>query len=641
MQLKNRIIMPPMEPNYGSATGEVTEQMINYYAERAKGGVGLIIIHITCVDYPAGKAVSNQISLDNDKYVPGMARLAKAIHNWGAKVVVQLHHAGRQTKKRWTDGLNPVGADSTPCPFMQEAPFNEQPRALSYDEVQGMVDKFIDAAERSAAAGFDGVQIHGAHGYLVGQFMSPAVNKRNDRYGGDFHRRMRFPVEIVTGIRKKLGPDFPVLFRYSADEFYPGGITLEGDEGGIAIGKRMAEAGVDCLNVSCGIYASMTTLLEPMMYNEGWRVYLAERIKQEVSIPVATVGVIRRPEMAEEILTKGQADFIEVGRTLIADPHWPHKARTGRAEEINKCISCNNCIGAKVFFMQEMDCTQNPEVGREGKWAQLKEAIKAKKVMVIGGGPAGMEAARVAHLRGHDVTLWEKESDLGGQLNLAALSPGKEKINWVKEWQTQQISINGVKVVYGKTVDEATIKAENPDVVMVATGAAPFIPDLPGIEGSNVFLYKEVLSKSKEITGSNIVVAGGGMIGCECAWELANRGKSVTVVEMQDDILLDMDPITRAELIYVRLPQARVTWKIKTKIMEINSGGVVVIDGYGNKSFLECDGVVIALGTTSVNKLEAAAYAAGVQDVYVLGDARQPRKIVDAKYDGAWAAREI
>lgn len=640
MQLRNRIIMPPMEPNFGSVSGEVTDQMINYYAERAKGGVGLIIIHITCVDYPVGKAVSNQIALDNDKFIPGMARLAAAIHNWGAKTVVQLHHAGRQTNVLWTDGINPVAPSSTPCPYEQEAPINSQPRALEYAEVQALVNKFVSAAVRVAEAGFDGVQIHGAHGYLVGQFMSPAINHRNDRYGGDFNRRMRFPVEIVTGVREKLGPDFPILFRYNADDFYEGGITLEGLDGGVAIAKRMEAAGVDCLNISCGIYASMMTLLEPMMYDEGWRVYMAERIKKDVKIPVATVGVIRNPVMAEDILNKGQADFIEIGRGLIADPEWPNKAKAGRVQDINKCISCNNCIGAKVFGMKVMDCTQNPVVGREGEWAKLQPAA-AKKVMVVGGGPAGMEAARVAHLRGHNVTLWDKQSELGGQMKLASLSPGKDKINWVTEWQTREIAKNEIKVEYEKTIDEATIKSENPDVVIIATGAEPYIPDIPGITNNNVVLYKDVLTGAKEVAGNKIVVAGGGMVGCECGWQLANQGKSVTVVEMMDDILLDMEPITKAELVFIRLPQAGVAWKTKTQLMEINSDGVVVIDGYGRKSVIECDSVVIALGTKPVNDLEAAAYAAGVPEVFVIGDAKQTGKIVDAKYDGAWVARQI
>jgi 2,4-dienoyl-CoA reductase-like NADH-dependent reductase (Old Yellow Enzyme family)/thioredoxin reductase len=643
MELKNRLIMPPMEPNFGSATGEVTDRMVNYYAARAKGGVGLIVTHIACVDYPVGKAVSNQISIDNDKFIPGMARLAEAIHNWGVKAVVQIHHAGRQTKPVWTDGNQPVAPSVEPCLFLQEAPSDVQPRALTYDEVQEKVQKFVDAAVRVQQAGFDGVMLHGAHGYLIGQFMSPLANKRQDRYGGDFNRRMRFPLEIIAGIREKLGPNFPILFRYNADDMYPGGITLDGPEGSGTskeIAKKLEAAGVDALCISCGIYISMTTLLEPMMYDEGWRVYMAEAIKKDVKIPVSTVGVIRSPEVAEKILAEGKADFVEIGRTLIADPEWPNKAMAGKVDEIRKCISCNNCIGGRVFQMMTMTCTQNPEVGREGEWAELKPATTKKKVMVVGGGPAGMEAARVAHLRGHDVALYEK-AELGGQLKIAVVPPGKAKINWVTDWLIGQIKKLGVKVQTGVAVDKTKIKAEEPDVVIIATGGEPLIPDIPGITGPNVVVYKDLLGGAKSVPGPNVVVAGGGMVGCECAWHLAEQGKKVTILEMLDDILLDMEPVTRAELMFIRLPGKGVTWRTKLMILEITPKGVRVIDRFGNKSVIPADNVVVALGVSSVNKLEAAAKAAGVPEVFVIGDAKKVRRTVDAKYEGAWVARQI
>lgn len=646
MELKNRLIMPPMETNFGSANGEVTEQMIRYYEERAKGGVGLIVIQIACIDYPRGKAGSNQISVDDDKYIPGLAALAEAIHNWGAKCVIQLHHAGRQTRPELTEGLQPVAPSPVPCPVLGEAPYDVQPRELTYEEIQELVQKFIRAAVRVARAGFDGVMIHGAHGYLVGQFMSPLSNKRNDRYGGDFHRRMRFPREIVAGIRQQLGVAFPILFRYSADEFYPGGITLEGPEGsgtGIEIAKAMEAAGVDCLCISCGNYGSMTTLLEPMSYNEGWRVYLAERIKKEVKIPVSTVGVIRSPEVAEGILKEGKADFVELGRTLIADPEWPRKAMEGRVEDIRKCICCNNCIGARVFASNYMTCTQNPEVGREYKdgWVSLKPAEKKKRIMVIGGGPAGMEAARVSAIRGHEVILYEKEDRLGGQARLASVAPFKDKVNWVIDWLVAQINKLGVKVETGKAVDATTLKAEKPDVVIIATGAEPLIPDIPGIDGPNVIIYKDLLSGAKAVPGRNIVVAGGGMVGVECATYLAKQGKKVTIVEALSDILLDMEPITKADLVFVRLPQMGIKWITKAPIVEITEKGVVTVDSLGKKTLIEADNVVIALGTKPINGLEAAAREAGVPTVYVIGDAKKPRKIVDAKYEGALVARQI
>jgi 2,4-dienoyl-CoA reductase-like NADH-dependent reductase (Old Yellow Enzyme family)/NADPH-dependent 2,4-dienoyl-CoA reductase/sulfur reductase-like enzyme len=646
LELKNRIIMPPMEPNFGSSTGEVTEQMIRYYEERAKGGVGLIVIHIVCFDYPVGKAVTNQISADNDKFIPGLSRLAETIHNWGAKCVVQLHHAGRQTRPEWIEGMQPVAPSDVPCPWLSEPPYNAQPRALTYEEVQGLVTKFVNATVRVAEAGFDGVQMHGAHGYLLGQFMSPLSNKRNDRYGGDFYRHMRFIREIIAGIRQELGLYFPILFRWSADEFFPGGITLEGPEGsgtGIDIAKAVEAAGVDCLCVSCGNYGSAATLLEPMSYEEGWRAYMAEKIKKQVKIPVTTVGVLRSPEIAERILLDGKADFVEIGRQLITDPEWPKKALEGRVEDILKCISCNHCIGARVFAMTFMTCTQNPEVGREYKdgWVPMKPAEKKKKVMVVGGGPAGMEAARVAALRGHTVVLCEKGDKLGGQLRLASLAPFKDKINWVTDWLITQVNKVGVKVETGATVDEQKIKAEKPDVVIIATGAEPLIPDIPGITGPNVITYQDLLSGAKSVPGKNVIVAGGGEVGLECATYLAKQGKQVTIVEALDDILLDVEPITKADMVFVRLPQLGVKWVTKTPIIEVTNKGVITADKVGNRTLMEADNVIVALGTKPVKELEAIARGAGVSEVYVVGDAKSSRKIVDAKYEGALVARQI
>lgn len=640
MKLKNRIVMPPMATNLGGVNGEVTDQMIKYYAARAKGGVGLIVIEIACVDYPVGKAVTNQLSVDNDKFIPGLAKLAEAIHNWDAKVVVQLHHAGRQTRPEWTEGIQPVAPSPVPCPYMREAPFNVQPRELTYDEIQTTIQKFVDAAIRVAKAGFDGVQLHGAHGYLIGQFMSPLSNRRTDRYGADFACRMRFPTEIVAGIRAALGPNFPILFRYSADEMFPGGITLNGPEGGVEIGKRMEAAGVDALNISCGIYPSMTTLLEPMMYDEGWRIYMSGAVKNQVNIPVSGVGVIRSPEIAEKILESENSDFVELGRTLIADPDWPNKAMAGKIQEIRKCISCNVCIGDTVFQMKALSCTQNAEAGREGDWAGLKPAAIKKRVMIIGGGPAGMEAARVAHLRGHDVTLYEKV-ELSKLLKLGSTSPGKDKINWVTDWLIHQIDKLSIKVQIGTAVDITKIIAEKPDVVIVATGGRPFIPEIPGITGPNVVVYEDFLSEKKPVPGTNVVIAGGGLVGCECAWHLAEQGKKVTIVDMLDDILLDMEPITRAELMFIRLPRAGVAWKVKLQIVEITATGVKVHDRFGNQSVIPADNVVIALGVESLNELDTAARTAGVPEVYVIGDARKSRKIVNAIYDGAWIARQI
>ena len=638
MELKNRLIMPPMEPNFGNADGTVSDQMIDYFRQRAKGGVGLIILPITCVDYPRGKAVSNQIAIDDDKFIPALARLAEAIHEYDCKCSVQIHHAGRQTRPGITGNLQPVAPSPIACPFMGEAPFNVQPRELSYDEVQELVQKFIDAAFRAKQAGYDCVQVHGAHGYLIGQFMSPLSNKRLDRYGGDFNGRMRFPKEIVAGIRKLCGPDFPILFRFSADEFVKGGIDLEMAK---EIAKTMEAAGVDSMHVSAGIYASMPTLLEPMAYPEAWRVYLSEGIKKVVGLPVASVGVIRDPETAESILADKKADFIEVGRGLISDPDWPRKASSGNPEDIRKCVSCNFCIGHRVFLNLSMTCLNNPEVGREAHWAKIQKAEAVKKVLIAGGGPAGMEAARIAHLRGHNVVLYEKAPELGGQVLVAAIAPFKEKIKWAADWQVEQLKKLGVKVKTSASVTAEEIKSQKPDVLIIATGAEVQRPPIPGLDGPNVSSYRDLFTGAKKIKGENVIVAGGGAKGCECALYLARQGKNVTIVEMLDDIACDLDGISRADLIFIRLPEAKIKWLTKLKILEVKAGGMVVLDRAGNRSELAADSVVYALGEKSVNDLEGVARKAGVPEIYVIGDAKKPRRIAEAKYEGALIARRI
>ena len=638
MELKNRLIMPPMEPNFGNADGSVSDQMIAYFRERAKGGVGLIILPITCVDYPGGKATSNQIAIDDDKYIPALGRLAEAIHEYDCKCCVQIHHAGRQTRPSITGGIQPVAPSPVACPFMGEAPFNVQPRELSYDEVCELVQKFINAADRAKQAGYDCVQVHGAHGYLIGQFMSPLSNRRLDRYGGDFNGRMRFPREIITGIRTQCGPDFPILFRFSADEFAPGGIDLEM---GKQIARAMESAGADSMHVSAGIYASMPTLLEPMPYPEGWRAYLSEAIKKEVQVPVSAVGVIRDPETAESILAQEKADFIEIGRTLISDPDWPRKAREGNIEDIRKCISCNHCIGHRVFLNLSMTCLNNPEVGREAQWSTLIKAQTAKKVLIAGGGPAGMEAARVAALRGHTVTLYEKSPELGGQMKIASIPPFKEKIDWVTRWQIGQLNKSGVKIKTGIGLTTEGIRKEKPEVLIIATGAEALAPPIPGLGGPNTLSYRELLTGAKTAAGADIVVAGGGAKGCECALFLAKQGKNVTVVDMLDDIALDMDGISRADLMFIRLPEAGVRCLTKLRISEISPGKVMALDRGGNRVELKADSVVYALGEKSVNDLEEAALKAGVPEVYVIGDSRKPRKISDAKYEAGLIARRI
>jgi len=635
MTVKNRIVMPPMATNYAGPSGEPTERLIGYYAERAKGGAGLIIIENVQVKYPQGKNVACQLRLDMDKYIPGYQELAEAVHAYQARIFMQIHHAGRQYHD--IEGEEGVAPSGIPCGFLQQPV-----RAMRPDEVEDMVERFSNTALRAKKAGMDGVEFHGAHGYLINQFMSPHTNQRMDEWGGTFERRMRFPLEIIRRTREKVGPDFPLSFRMSADEFVPGGITL--DES-CRMAQMLEEAGIDVLHVSAGIYESMQRILDPMRFEEGWRTYLAAEIKKVVGIPVITVGQIRSPEVAELILRDGMADFVALGRTLIADPHWPRKVWEDRVPEIRKCISCNiGCIGGHVFNDLYMRCTVNPVVGHERfeGWANLIPAKKTKNVMVVGAGPGGMEAARVAALRGHSVTLYEKENELGGQVRIALKAPGKDKLGFIPAYYTHTLKTSGVRVETGMQVNEDLIREKKPDVVIIATGARPLMPDIRGIDRTDrVAVSWNVLEGTAQVQGKRVIVAGGGLVGCETALYLAKQGKVVTIIEMMDELACDMEPVTRFDFLTELLPKTGIKVILKRVIAEIADEGVVVLDRWGRKSLVEADCTVIALGACPADGSLEALARKHAQEVYVIGDCKDPRKIINAIFEGASIARLI
>ncbi len=535
--VKNRIVMLPLGTALASDTGAATREFIDYYTERARGGAGLIIVEATLVDHPVGRIGPTQITIDDDRYIAGLNELTESVHDHGAKLFVQLHHGGRQTTPQLTQGQCPVAPSAIGCKMC-----GSSPKEMSASQIAGTVEKFICAAERAKRAGFDGVELHGAHGYLINQFMSPHTNHRTDEFGGSLDNRMRFPLLIVEGIRSALG-DFPISFRVSVDEMIPGGITL--DEG-VVMARIMSDAGVDVLNITSGIYESMASFIEPCSKPQAWRAYLAAAVKQAVNTPVITAGVIREPEAAERLLETGVADFVGIGRGLVADPEWPTKARLGRADEIRKCLSCNTCF-SRISNGLHIRCAVNARVGREGH-PQARTACPAR-VMVIGAGPAGMEAARVAKLKGHDVAIFEKRERLGGQLNIAMTPPGKQKIAWLLSFLSEQLRRLGVTVVTGMEVKPEDVHDYSPDTVVIATGSRPFVPQIPGIDFPTVSNAWDVLQGKANIGAEHVVVAGGGMVGCETALYLAQKSCAVTVVDMLPIVAQDVEPISRGVLI--------------------------------------------------------------------------------------------
>jgi len=626
VKVKNRIVFAPLCTNFAQPLGLVSERVIKYYTERAKGGVGLFILENSRIIYPKGTILVHNLRLDDDNFIAGFQELSEAVHGYGAKVFQQINDAGRQTK------VQAVGPSSIPCEFLG-TPVKE----LTRREIWDFVATFSEVAWRVKQAGLDGVEFHGAHGYLINNFLSPYTNKRTDEWGGTFERRMKFILEIIKRTREKVGPDFPLGLRYSADECVPGGITLEE---GVEIARTAEAAGIDVLNVSAGIYESMQTIFDTMRYEEGWRVYMADAVKKSVKIPVITVGQIKTPSFAEQVLREGKADFIALGRPLVADAEWAQKARDGREEDIRKCISCNHCFGKFQQHNLYMRCAVNPVVGHEKDegWVELKPAANKKKVMIVGGGPAGMEAARVTSLRGHEVTLYEKDNELGGQLKLAAASPGKDKVNYIKEYYSTQLPKSGVNISLRIEVDKQLVSETKPDVIIIATGAEPRVPEIHGASSPKAFTYSDVLSGKAELPGNRVVVAGGGMVGCETALYLAAQGKKVIIVEMLDELATDMELTHRFDMLSHELPEAGVEVFTRMEVTEITDNGVTLMDRKGSRSVVEADNVVIAMGAKSLETLKDNVEDI-VPEVYVIGDCSKPRTITDATCEGAVIAR--
>jgi 2,4-dienoyl-CoA reductase-like NADH-dependent reductase (Old Yellow Enzyme family)/thioredoxin reductase len=601
--------------------------------ERAKGGAGLIIAEPTAVDTETGKALFSCPNLDEDKYIPGFGELAEAVHAYGAKIATQLWHMGRQVWKTGPlKGRQPVSASDT---YFEASfpPGAVHARALTIKEIETLIEKFAVAAWRAKVAGLDAIEFHGTNGYLIAQFFSPYTNKRTDRYGGDINGRARFGVEIVERTRELVGPGFPIIFRISADEFIEGGLKQE--EARI-IAKKLESAGVDAISLSVGLAETYHWVMPPMAVSRGCFVHLSERMKKAVNVPVICAGRINDPVLAERILQEGKADLIAMGRALIADPELPNKAAEGRLDDIRVCIADNECV-KRTRLDFPLRCTLNPAVGKEREF-KITPAEKPKHVLVVGGGPAGMEAARVAAMRGHKVTLYEKEDRLGGQLLLAALPPHKEEIKNVFEYLIRQIEKLGVKIELGKEVTPELVEKLKPDVVILATGAKPLIPNIPGVKRKNVYTSWEVLKGEVEV-GDKVVIIGGGQVGCETADFLSDKRCDVIIVEMQTEIAADMDPWGRVFLLE-RLKEKKVNVMTNTKVFEITHDGVDTIDKNLNRCVLKADTIILAVG--SMPNVELSKTLKGkVPQLYSIGDCVEPRKCFEAIHDASRVAHEI
>ena len=630
MELKNRIVMAPMATSLAGDFGSVTDRLIDYYVERAKGGVGLIIVENTPVDWPVGKAVPIPLRVDNDRFIAGLSELVEAVHLAGAKICLQLQYAGAQGSMSYsTEGVRVVGPSDVPC-FLTGG---EIPRPLTIEEIEQVEEKFALAAKRCKGAGFDTIEIHGAHGYLLSQFMSPFYNRRGDKYGGTFENRMRFPIEVVTLVRAAVGEDYPIIYRISADEYIEGGRTLEETKRAV---PQLQQAGVDAFHVSAGVYDSIHMMIPGMGVPDGIHVELIKDVKSVVDVPIIGGTKLRAAALAEQAVKEGKCDLVAFGRPLIADPEMPKKVAEGRVEDICPCIYCNECVN-RIHFDLRIGCDVNPVAGKEREH-RIKPAEKVKQVMVVGGGPAGMEAARVAALRGHKVKLYEKADRLGGQLKYASAAEFKAEIRDLVKYFETQLQKLGISTELGKEVTSELVKKLKPDVVIVATGAAPIVPDIPGVKGRNVALAEEVLIGAKGV-GQEVVVLGGGRTGCEAARFLCEKGKKVTIVEMQGEIATDMTPDTRAPVL-LKLAELGVEVLTNRKFVEITNRGIAATDRNWEKHFIEADSVVLALGRTPQRELEQELRGK-IPELYAIGDCVQPERIFNAIHQGARVAREI
>jgi 2,4-dienoyl-CoA reductase (NADPH2) len=653
VEAKNRIFLPSLGTMF-SLNRKLNDRHYNFYERRAQGGAGIITVGPVGVDFLGSGMIT--ISLEADEYIPDFEILAGKIHRHGALLIAQLFHGGRYTSPAAIGGERPLAPSEVYSAFSRS-----NPRGMTREDIETVQDCFAQAARRAKEAGLDGVEIIGSAGYLISEFLSPVTNKREDEYGGSFENRARFGREVIEKVRSAVGDDFMVSIRVAGNDFVRGGNT---NEDSARFCQVFEQAGVDAIDVTGGWHEAFVSQLTMEVPRGGYS-YLAAGIRKAVDIPIIVSNRISDPALAERILKDGIADIVSLGRVLIADPDWPIKAKEGRHREIRPCIGCMQGCMDMLLSGQPLCCLANPEAGLE-EVRKIKKAAKPKKVVVIGGGPGGMEAARVAAVAGHKVKLFERESRLGGQLHLAGKPPSRGEFLALLDYYLAVLPRVGVEICTGTEATAETIKEENPDAVIVAEGARQLIPPIKGVDNPIVVMAWDLLLNDTEL-GENVAVIGGGAVGLETALLIAKKGtiqpevleflmfnraetdeklheliskgtKEVTVFEMLSRIGQDVGKSSRWVLLSA-LRARGIKIKINSRVKEITDTGLL-IEKDGNIKQLPFDSVVLAVGSKSNSGVSRDLEAAGIE-FKIIGDCAAPRKAMDAIHEGYLAACDL
>lgn len=641
LALKNRIVMAPISTNL-EEEGFTKERMIRFFEERAKGGVGLITVGDGIVDSPVGNNVKESMPIDDDRYIKHFRQLTDAVKRHGTRIALQISHAGRRGGRVSKEGYLGVTRGQipvAPSPIPHPVPGQVVPRELTRGEIKEIVAKFGDASRRAIEAGFDAIGLHCAHMYLCGQFLSPWANQRTDEYGGSFEGRLKFVLEVIDRIRSEIGEEYPLIVRMNGEE-PDGGNSLDDIR---EIARRFEQAGVDAIHVSVGFGAPTKTRgllpsVTPMRAPHGCIVHLAENVKKAVSIRVIAVSKLGNIPLAEKVLQEGKADMIAMARPLIADPYLPNKASRDNLDSIRPCISCcQGCIQNVLEKDAPIACSINPVAGREVDTSILS-AKDTKKVLIMGGGPAGMQAAETAAVRGHQVYLIEKGDRMGGQLCIACKPPGKKDIEPFTAYLIRRVTQLGVQITLKKEASSEIVEQISPDIAVIAIGSAPTVPPIPGLLNTKYWTADQVLDGAS-ISGKRVVIIGGGRAGCEVAEFLSEQGKDVTIIEMLDDIAPGMDKINRLPLI-IALEDNGVKIMTKTRAESVSDKGVWV-DCLGSREFLEYEELVVAAGREPRKDHLADILQKKVKEIYLIGDSVSPRNILEATHEGFEVATQI